>query len=232
MRCAGAGRPGLPESNAALSRSTILSLVLMGAIGGLTLWALAAGEQVLSRPPAPVAALPEPIAFPGSSAARIFLSGEDSAEAARRGLLPPGTRSMLTTGDGLDYGEWRWDEAGVPAGPLAIRVDLTRQLVSVFRGRDEIGTAVIVYGIDGKETPRGRMPILGKARDHRSLTYDAPMPYSLWLREDGVALHGSTVRMGRATNGCIGVPVEFAARLFEVAEAGDVVEVVAAPKPG
>ena len=156
----------------------------------------------------------------------MFLSASDSAEAARRGLAPAGTRSMLSTGGKLGFGQWRWDEAGVPRGPLTVRVDLKRQLVSVFRGPDEIGTAVIVYGIEGKETPRGRLPILGKTRDHHSRTYDAPMPFSLWLRDDGVAIHGSSVRMGKATNGCIGVPVDFAGRLFEVAAKGDIVEVV------
>ncbi len=98
--------------------------------------------------------------------------------------------------------------------------------MSVFQGPHEIGTAVIVYGVDGKETPRGKLPILGKSRDYRSITYDAPMPYSLWLRDDGVALHGSSVEMGKATNGCIGVPVEFAERLFDVAAKGDVIEVL------
>ena len=132
----------------------------------------------------------------------------------------------------MKFGTWRWDTAGVPAGPVSVRVDLDRQLVSVFQGRDEIGTAVIVYGVEGKDTPRGRLPILGKSRDYHSITYDAPMPFSLWLRDDGVALHGSNVRMGRATNGCIGVPVEFAGKLFEVARKGDIVEVVGAPAKG
>lgn len=159
----------------------------------------------------------------------MFFSPADSAEAARRGLAPQGVRSVLATGGQLAYGGWRWDEAGVPAGALAIRVDLARQLVSVFRGPDEIGTAVIVYGVEGKDTPRGKLPILGKARDYHSITYDAPMPFSLWLRDDGVALHGSSVSMGKATNGCIGVPVEFAAKLFDVAKKGDIVEVVGEP---
>lgn len=126
----------------------------------------------------------------------------------------------------MAFGEWHWDEQGVPPGPLSIRVDLERQLISVFRGPHEIGNAVIVYGIDGKETPRGRLPIRGKTRDYHSITYDAPMPYSLWLREDGVALHGSSVKLGKATNGCIGVPVEFAEKVFEAAETGDIVEVL------
>lgn len=141
--------------------------------------------------------------------------------------MPKGTRSILATGGRLAHGKWRWDDAGVPAGPVTVRVDLERQLVSVFRGPDEIGTAVVVYGTEGKETPRGKLPILGKTRDYHSITYDAPMPYSLWLRDDGVALHGSSVRMGRATNGCIGVPVEFAERVFQVVRKGDIVEVVA-----
>lgn len=184
-------------------------------------------DALVDRAPAPAHARPVTAAFAGASPQRIFLSEADSREAARRGLVPAGTRSVLATGGKLEFGGWRWDDANVPAGPLAIRVDLQRQLVSVYSGPHEIGTAVIVYGVDGKETPRGKLPILGKARDYHSITYDAPMPYSLWLREDGVALHGSSVTMGKATNGCIGVPVEFAAKVFDAARQGDIVEVIA-----
>lgn len=168
------------------------------------------------RPPLPIAA----------SKDRILLTPAESAAAEADGLLPPGIRSILATKGPLSHGDWRWSDEGVPPGPIAVRVDLERQLVSVFRGRDEIGTAVIVYGAKGKETPRGKLPIRGKTRDYHSITYDAPMPYSLWLREDGVALHGSSVAMGKATNGCIGVPVPFAEKLFEVARTGDIIEVV------
>lgn len=164
--------------------------------------------------------------LPGQSGARVLLSAREAADGARRGLLPPGKRSIIATSGTLRFGDWKWDEAGVPPGPIDARIDLGRQLISVFRGAHEIGTAVIVYGVDGKETPRGRLPILGKSRDHHSRTYDAPMPFSLWLREDGVAIHGSTVRRGKATNGCIGVPVQFAEKLFDVAQKGDVIEVV------
>lgn len=170
--------------------------------------------------------------FANASPDRRFLTNAESAEAARQGLVPRNTRSVIATGGRLAHGTWRWDEAGVPAGPLTVRVDLERQLVSVFRGPDEIGTAVVVYGAKGKDTPHGKLPILGKSRDYHSITYDAPMPFSLWLRDDGVALHGSNVRMGRATNGCIGVPVEFAGRLFEVARKGDIVEVLGSGRSG
>lgn len=185
------------------------------------------GGVLADRPPPVERPAPTAPAFAGASESRIFLTAADSREAAQRGLIPAGTRSILASGGKLEFGQWLWDDKNVPAGALTIRVDLERQLVSVFSGRDEIGTAVIVYGIDGKETPRGKLPILGKARDYHSRTYDAPMPYSLWLRSDGVALHGSSVSMGKATNGCIGVPVEFAAKLFEVAGEGDIVDVIA-----
>ncbi len=204
--------------------ASISAVVAIAAIGWLAAnW----GGGVAERGPVPAATGD---IFAGASADRLFLSASESAEAARRDLLPRGTRSIISTGGRLRHGTWRWDVAGVPPGPITVRVDLQRQLVSVFRGPDEIGTAVVVYGADGKETPRGKLPILGKTRDYHSITYDAPMPYSLWLREDGVALHGSSVRMGRATNGCIGVPVEFAAKLFEVARKGDTIEVIDGPR--
>ena len=121
----------------------------------------------------------------------------------------------------MQFGDYRWDDAGVPAGPLWIRVDKRAQLISVFRAGHEIGTAVILYGADGLETPTGKFPILAKFKNHRSATYDAPMPYTLRLTADGVAIHASDVRWGLATHGCVGVPDGFAKRLFAAASVGD-----------
>jgi lipoprotein-anchoring transpeptidase ErfK/SrfK len=47
------------------------------------------------------------------------------------------------------------------------------------------------------------------------------MPYTLRLTGDGVAIHGSQVRWGAATHGCVGVPSEFARHLFAVTKVGD-----------
>lgn len=227
--CAAAGVSASPDYGPALSRRSALTLFLLAAIALFAALPFLPQAGLLDRSaPLPVQTA-VPAAFAGASPARVFLSGPESAEAVRRGLVPPGTRSILATGGKLAHGSWRWDEAGVPPGPTSIRVDLGRQLVSVFRGPDEIATAVIVYGVEGKDTPRGKLPILGKSRDYHSVTYDAPMPFSLWLRGDGVALHGSSVAMGRATNGCIGVPVEFAEKLFEVTRKGDIIEVIGTP---
>jgi lipoprotein-anchoring transpeptidase ErfK/SrfK len=64
-------------------------------------------------------------------------------------------------------------------------------------------------------------------KDHRSITYDnAPMPYTLRLTPDGVSIHGSDVRWGRATHGCVGVPVAFAERLFGQVSKGDEVVII------
>ena len=123
----------------------------------------------------------------------------------------------------MRYGSYLWNEAGAGAGEVRLSVDLRRQLLSVFRGGDEVGTAVILYGADGRPTPRGRFPVLAKLRDHRSSTYDAPMPFTLRLTGDGVSIHGSNVRRGAATHGCIGVPTEFARKLFTIVRRGDLV---------
>jgi lipoprotein-anchoring transpeptidase ErfK/SrfK len=157
---------------------------------------------------------------------RVFLSPQDAQRGAELGLLPPGVRSILKVQETMHHGDFRWDDADVPAGKLAIRADVDRQLVSVFRGGHEIGTAVVLYGTTRKATPLGRFPIKAKYPDYHSRTYNAPMPYSLWLTDDGVAVHGSSVRNGRATHGCVGVPIEFARLLFDAAEVGDVVEIV------
>lgn len=216
-----------PETDAQRRSRNIVSLILLVAIVALSSWALIDYRSIAPQPVTPQPAPTARPAFGGASPDRLFLTPEETAVAVRRGLVLEGTRSIIGTGKQLAYGEWRWDDKGVPPGPTRVRVDLGRQLVSVYRGPDEIGTAVILYGANGKETPRGRLPILGKTRDYHSRTYDAPMPYSLWLRDDGVALHGSSVTAGRATNGCIGVPEAFAAKLFDIVNKGDIIDVVA-----
>ena len=52
------------------------------------------------------------------------------------------------------------------------------------------------------------------------------MPFTLRLTEDGVAIHGSDVRWGRATHGCVGVPLQFAEKLFGEVNKGDQVLII------
>jgi hypothetical protein len=130
-------------------------------------------------------------------------------------------KRVLALAGPLHHGDFVWDDAGVPAGPLLITVDLAAESISVFRDGYEIGTAAIVYGADGLPTPLGTFPITQKDAHHVSNLYDAPMPYMLRLTNDGVAIHGSVVRWDAATHGCIGVPTDFARKLFAQAKLGD-----------
>ena len=125
----------------------------------------------------------------------------------------------------IRYGEWHWDDEGVPDGPLVMTVDLQARVISVFRDGYEIGAAAALLGTPEHPTPVGTFPILTKERDNVSEQYNnAPMPWTLRLTWDGVAVHGgSTVELGYASHGCISVPDEFASRLFDEAEIGDVV---------
>lgn len=143
--------------------------------------------------------------------------------------LPDGSsrsiRSLLKTEGPLQHGRFIWDDAGVPAGTVWIQVDLSRQLLSVFRAGHEIGAAVILYGAASKPTRAGVYPILERAQRHRSNLYQANMPYMLRLTSDGIAIHASDVRPSGATHGCIGVPLGFARRLFGQVRRGDFVAI-------
>lgn len=123
----------------------------------------------------------------------------------------------------IRIGDYVWDDAGVPAGPLVITVDLEAGVLSAFRDGYEIGTAAILYGADAMPTPLGVFPILAKDAHHFSATYNhAPMPYTLRLTPDGVSVHGSPEMSPKwATHGCVGLPVAFAKKLFDQAQVGD-----------
>ncbi len=183
--------------------------------------------QQASMAPIRTAAAPLPVGVaPTDLAGRRPLTAAQAAVASKHDYLPAGTRSLLPVEEPLSHGGYVWNAGGVPPGPLTVWVDLRRQLVSAFRNGHEIGTAVILYGTDGHETPMGTFPILSKHEDYHSRTYDAPMPHAMFLTDDGVALHGSNVALGRATHGCVGLPPEFARLLFGAAERGDRVSIV------
>ena len=174
--------------------------------------------------PTHAAPIPQHVAAP---AGRVAISPADLRRAYAAGMVDRPIQTILDVRGPMYFGDFRWDDRGVAPGPAWVRVDLRSQLISVFRSGQEIGTAVILYGADGLPTPTGKFPILAKLRDHRSVTYDgAPMPYTLRLTADGVSIHGSNVRWGFATHGCIGVPTAFAAKLFDAVKTGDEVLIV------
>ena len=121
----------------------------------------------------------------------------------------------------IKYGDWHWDDAGIPNGPLVVTVDLDARVISVFRNGYEIGAAAVLLGTDDHPTPLGTFPILLKKRHNISTIYGAEMPFTMRLTNDGVAIHGAPVEKGYASHGCIGTPNDFAEKLFAVAKVGD-----------
>ncbi len=132
-------------------------------------------------------------------------------------------KRVLPINGPIKYGEWHWDEEGVPDGPIVVTIDKQARVISVFRGGYEIGAAAVLLGTPDHPTPVGVFPILQKNKDHVSNLYDAEMPYMMRLTWDGVAIHGSEVENGYASHGCVGTPEEFAAKLFAIAKLGDTV---------
>ncbi len=122
----------------------------------------------------------------------------------------------------IKYGEWHWNEDGVPAeGPIVITVDLEARVLSIFRSGYEIGATAVLLGTEEKPTPLGIFPITQKKRHHVSNIYGAPMPYMQRLTNDGISLHASEVEWGYASHGCIGIPESFAAKVFATTKIGD-----------
>jgi lipoprotein-anchoring transpeptidase ErfK/SrfK len=126
----------------------------------------------------------------------------------------------------LDFGEHFWDEsfarANVARGSAQIVVDLAAEQLYVYRSGIEIARTRITRGWEEYDTPTGIFPILEKDVDHVSSTYNnAPMPYNLRLTWKGVAIHGAEVDSLSATHGCIGVPLQFARKLFANVRKGD-----------
>lgn len=174
-------------------------------------------QTLASAPPAP--ALPS--TAPAPSPAR-----PDAAQAAPASTPPAEAfvvKRILKIEQPFDHGEYVWDDAGVPPGPIVITVDLAAQTLSVFRGGYEIGAAVILYGANDMPTPVGTYRITEKDADHVSNLYHALMPYMLRMTNDGISIHGSDVKLDYGTHGCIGVPVPFARKLFAQAKLGDVI---------
>jgi len=137
----------------------------------------------------------------------------------------------------LQFGEHFWDEAYVRnnrlKGRAQIVVDLEAEQLYVYRAGVEIARSRITRGWEQYETPTGVFPILEKDADHYSSTYDnAPMPYNLRLTWPGVAIHGADVDDISATHGCIGVPLEFARKLFSNVHVGYKVLITRNWQPG
>lgn len=200
------------SSNAKLLAAYIALLAVLV----LTLsWMMLGKVERNALPPGPV---PGPFAGVMLAPPNPAPSSPGIATSADTGFV---IKRILPITGPIKYGEWHWDDKGAPAGPLVITVDLDARVLSVFRGGYEIGATAVLLGTQEKPTPLGIFPVMMKDKDHYSSTYDnAPMPYTMRLTQDGVAIHGTKVAKGFASHGCVGVPNDFAAKIFAITPVG------------
>ncbi len=139
-------------------------------------------------------------------------------------LLVPGTllaKQVVKEITDLKPGEYTWHPERSPEGPVAVIVSLPQQLVHVYRNGVRVAVSTCSTGKPGHTTPTGVFTVLQKDRNHRSSTYNnAPMPNMNRLTWSGVALHAGNLPGYPASHGCVRLPLEFSAKLFEITHVG------------
>lgn len=194
-------------------------------IGGFVALSVAAGALLVQEPGATAQTLPPEIdqanfakAGPAAAGVKPAVATQPAKPRDERFVI----KRVLPIAGPIKYGEFHWDETGAPDGPLVMTVDLEARVLSVFRGGYEIGATAVLLGTQEKPTPLGVFPVIWKKAEHYSSIYNgAPMPYTMRLTNDGIAIHGTKVEKGYASHGCVGVPTPFAKKLFAVAKLGD-----------
>ena len=142
-----------------------------------------------------------------------------TASAASRAALA----DMLATfgTDTLKPGKYLWRDIPASAGPERVVISLDNQLAFLYRGSRLAGVASISTGKKGKESPAGVFRVLMKKPMHHSRKYDnAPMPFSQFITDYGVALHAGHNPGHPASRGCIRLPSAFAKKLYSATDIG------------
>ena len=137
------------------------------------------------------------------------------------------SRPIETAPAALKPGEFVWNPAAAPAGPIVVLVSLGEQRAYVYRNAVQIGVTTVSSGKKNYDTPTGVFVVLQKDKDHRSKTYNnAPMPYTQRLTWSGVALHAGGLPGYPSSHGCVHLPSKFAELLFAESPMGMTVVVV------
>lgn len=172
----------------------------------LALVLAASGAFALSVPNAPAIASFESV--------EAKAKASNAAATARRDMLEAFGETSLRNGRFL------WRDAADDGEPRLV-ISLDDQLAFLYRGSTLVAVSTISSGTARNPTPTGIFPILGKKKFHRSIKYDnAPMPFMQRLDRYGIALHAGHLPGRPASHGCIRLPGDFAAKLFQVTEVG------------
>lgn len=151
-----------------------------------------------------------------------------------------------------------WSDDG-GAGKVTVRISLTDQIAEFKRGDREIGWCYVATGKEGHSTQAGTYSITEKIVDKHSNKYGwiedefgnvtdgdakpgdrvpagmmyvpAPMPYWMRLTSYGIGMHSGIIpQPGEpASHGCIRMPKDFVATLFENVTVGTPVMITNSP---
>jgi L,D-transpeptidase catalytic domain len=150
-------------------------------------------------------------------------------------LVIAGLAALMVTGDHAAAAKNNRTEIPVEfiqsraAGePIMAIVSLRDQRITVYDAAGWILKAPVSSGQKGRETPAGIFSVIQKEEEHYSNLYDdAFMPHMQRITWSGIALHGGPLPGYPASHGCIRLPYDFAARLFDLTRMG--MRVIVAP---
>lgn len=117
--------------------------------------------------------------------------------------------------------------APAPCGRrVAACVDLSAKKAWLMdnKGHVTYGAVRITTGKPGYRTPPGIFRVTWKDIDHWSQAYDAPMPYSVFFTNDGIAFHEGSLAV--QSHGCVHLSRPAAKKFFNRLQPGDTVAVV------
>jgi hypothetical protein len=130
-----------------------------------------------------------------------------------RRFIPPLTAAIVAV---LMFGE-------AARADLLIQIDKSTQQMTVTVNGEQLYEWPVSTGGNGYDTPSGTFKPFRMEIDHTSDEYDnAPMPYSMFFTQTGVAVHGTyeARNLGHAvSHGCVRLSVKNAARLWALVKA-------------
>ena len=119
-------------------------------------------------------------------------------------------------------------ESRSPGEPIMAIISLRDQRITVYDAHGWIARAPVSSGQKGRETPAGIFSVIEKEAEHYSNLYDdAYMPHMQRITWSGIALHGGPLPGYAASHGCVRMPYDFAANLFDITKLG--MRVIVAP---
>ena len=147
----------------------------------------------------------------------LLVMGSPAFAIERGTQLPPDTVQLKPD-------QYIWNPGASPTGSVGIIVDLTNQMIYIYRDGKLIGRSAVSTGVKRHPTAPGAYTILTKNLKYHSEKYhEASMPYMERLTWDGMAIHGGNNPGEPSSHGCVHVPLDFAKKLFGITKLGDTV---------